>query len=438
MARRPNILFITSHDLGRHLGCYGQSTVTSPNLDALAAEGVRFANHFGTAPQCSPSRSGLHTGRYPPANGVMGLSHADFAWDLYQDERHAVSYLNDAGYRTALLGIQHVTPDPERLGYDELLGRRTSAKSIAAGAVDYLARVAEEDDPFYLEVGFFEPHRPYDHGGVQPDAPLGVDLPGYVPECPEAEAEFAALQGAIRALDDAVGTILESLSSLGLEEETWVIFTVDHGIAMPRAKCTLYDPGVETALLMRWPAGGLTGGQVIAPLISNVDVLPTMLDALDLPVPDRLQGRSFWPLLDPKAGTYAARTEIFVEETFHSFYHPQRAVRTETHKLIAHLEKQPAVEVPGDVIKGDLYLVMAHDLNAQPREPFELYNLETDPWEQENLAGRPEVAGLEAALKATLWRWMMETGDPLVSGPIASPFYTRTLRALQETQQTEA
>ena len=105
---KPNILFFTCHDLGRHLGCYGRRTVQSPALDAFAAEGVRFENFFCTAPQCSPSRASLHTGRYPHAAGVLGLAHEPFGWRLPVTERHLAQILSDHGYATILVGMQHL------------------------------------------------------------------------------------------------------------------------------------------------------------------------------------------------------------------------------------------------------------------------------------------------------------------------------------------
>src|SRR5262245_30785939 len=106
--RPPGILFFTCHDLGRHLGCYGRSTVTSPALDALGIAGARFDLAFSTAPQCSPSRAPLHTGRYPHATGVLGLARPPFDWSLPPGERHLVQILKEHGYATALVGMQHL------------------------------------------------------------------------------------------------------------------------------------------------------------------------------------------------------------------------------------------------------------------------------------------------------------------------------------------
>jgi N-sulfoglucosamine sulfohydrolase len=418
---QPNILFITCHDLGQHLGCYGQRSVRSESLDRLAGQGVLFENSFCTAPQCSPSRAALHTGRHAHSVGVLGLAHHPFNWHLKPDQMHLARRLQAAGYHTTLLGVQHVTSDRQAagLGYDETFPV-APAPEIARTAQNILKAQAKVEQPFYLEVGFFEPHRPYNWGGAHPDDEQGVTLPGYIPPGSEAMADFAALQGMIHRMEQAVGVIMATLEENNLSDNTLVVFVTDHGLAMPRAKCTMYDPGISTTLLMRWPAGGVCGGRRYTELISHVDVVPTVLEAIGLPVPNDLHGRSFWPLLQGRP--YQPNREIFTEKTFHTAYEPLRAIRTQNHKLILNLEVGLRFDVPGDVCQSPIYPLILDRLVGE-RPTLELYDLNEDPEEQVNLAGRPEVTEVEQALLGRLRQWMAETDDPLLLGPPASPFY---------------
>jgi arylsulfatase A-like enzyme len=418
-----NIVSITTHDLGHHLGCYGKISVNSPHLDGLAQQGILFQNSFCTTPLCSPSRAALHTGRYAHANGMMGLAHAPFNWRLHAGEKHTAQRLRVHGYTTALIGVQHLTNHPEELGYD-LVVRRGPARQMGEEAAAFLRSRLSPFQPFYLEVGFFEPHRPYNWEGATPDDSKGCELPPYLPESSEAHHEMAALQGAIRPMDDGVGTILDTLHELDMERDTWVIFTTDHGIAMPRAKSTLYDPGIETALIMRWPAAGLQGGLRLSNMVSNVDIAPTILEGIGLPQPAEMQGRSFWPLLQQAA--YAPRTEIFAEKTYHTYYEPMRCVRTSTHKLIINMEVSSQIDVPNDIRRSPIYPQMLPEI-AQGRAPVELYDLVNDPSEHTNLAGQPALANIEADLRQCLLQWMHETHDPILEGPIPSPYYRHVL-----------
>jgi N-sulfoglucosamine sulfohydrolase len=421
----PHIVQLTCHDLGRHLGCYGAATVRTPNLDDLAAQGVRFTTAFCTAPQCSPSRWSLATGRYPHANGVMGLAHGGFGWDLDPEERHVAALLAAHGYETHLFGLQHVTMHAERLGFHRI-HRRGLAPDVAAD-VEAMLAAASPKTPLYLEINLEEPHRPYDQGGVRPDTTLGVVIPPWLPDTDAAREEVAGLQGAIHAADQAVGRILVALAAAGLAETALVVFTADHGLAMPRAKCTLYDPGIGVALILRWPAGGLTGGKTIAELVSNVDVLPTLLAAAGLPDPGNLHGRSLLPFLRGEADE--PRDAVFAEKTYHSYYDPMRAIRTTRHKFIRNFESCFLVEAPGDIQLGRIYRTELERYVSATHPAVELYDLDTDPLETRNLAGQPEVAAVESDLDARLWRWMEETGDPLLHGPIPSPAYRRALAA---------
>ena len=207
--RGANVLLITCHDIGRHLGCYGVDSVHTANIDALAAGGIRFQNYFSTDCVCSPSRGGFLTGRYPQSNGLMGLTHKPWGWSLNADERHLAAILRDAGYQTTLVGLQHVTSgDPRKLGYDNILSENRKAGETVRAAREFLFKTRRSGRPFYLEVGFFEVHRPFTVGE---DTEKGVFIPKYLQETPEIRKDLAQFQGTIRFFDRCVGEILDAL-----------------------------------------------------------------------------------------------------------------------------------------------------------------------------------------------------------------------------------
>jgi N-sulfoglucosamine sulfohydrolase len=442
MSEYPNVLVLHCHDLGRFLGCYGHPTVRTPNLDQLAAEGVRLDRMFATAPQCSPSRASLFTGRWPHANGVMGLTHEDFAWDLHPGERHLGGRLRTAGYRSVLLGVHHesrVRPDREiaaRLGFDHVDTSQILASQVADLASSHLERLVGGDRPFYLQVGFYEPHRlsgDRDPDGtmgflgdhIEPDAGAGIEIPPYLLDTESAREEIAELQGAVAHMDRAAGRVLGQLDRLGIADDTLVVFTTDHGLALPRAKCSLYDPGLEVAMIIRYPGRGWSGGRAHMDLLSNLDLVPTLLELLDLDEDTGVQGRSFLGLLD--GGSHRPREEVFGELTYHDYYDPRRCIRTERHKLIANFSSAYAFMDPSQ----------SWHRRCTPRvEPVayhpsvELYDLVTDPHELTDLATGPEHAQTVVALSDRLLGWMAGTGDPLLSGAVTAPLHTTTLAAL--------
>jgi len=399
-----DVVVITTHDIGRHLGCYGVRSVASPSLDALAAGGVRYAQAFATAPQCSSSRASLASGLHPHQNGVLGLAHHAFDWDLRVP--HAAAAFAGLGFETHLFGRQHVTPRPERLGFAKMHGQAPDA--VVAGRVAALLDEAPRDRRLYLEINFEATHRPYPE---LREPPGEVDVPAFLPGSPGARSELGALQVAIAEMDAAAGAVLEALDLAGRADAAFVVFTTDHGLAMPGAKCTLYDPGLEVAMLLRWPAGGLAGGEVSDDLVSNVDVLPTLLRAAR-----------------DEAAALPARDAVFAEKTFHSYYDPMRCIRTRRHKLIRNFENAFAVEVPADIQAGLTFRADPMRYSRDRRSVVEVYELEADPLERSNLAGRLD---LERELSAELWRWMRKTGDPLLDGPVASPWYRLAMEGNQ-------
>ena len=425
---RPNIILLNCHDIGQHLGCYGVETVNTPSIDGLAAEGVRFSNSFCTAPSCSPSRASIFTGRYPHNNGMLGLAHGDFAWDLHPTERHLAGLLRDAGYRTALIGLQHETRRPQEMGWQDLL-KGGPCDGVADRAIEWLREAGKANRPFYAQIGFFEPHRKFDYGGATPDGSKGVTIPPWIADEPSAREEFAGYQGAIRKVDAAIGEIVRAADELGLRDNTITIYTADHGMPFPRAKCSLHNPGISVPFIVRWPEGRWTGGTVHSEMISNIDYLPTLLEAVGIDVPANVQGRSLLGLLN---GTgYAPRTEVFAEMTYHDYFDPRRCILTATHKLIANFTTAFFFMNPSQTWRPLTVTVDPPEPTYAYHPHIELYDLRNDPLESENLADKPEHAETQKGLMSKLLTWMQDTDDPLLDGPPPSPHHLTTIEKLK-------
>lgn len=419
----PNLLVIHCHDLGRHLGCHGVGGVPTPRLDAFAAEAVRCDRAFATAPLCSPSRGSLWTGRHPHSNGLMGLAHT--GWEYHSEEQTLPELLRPAGYRSALIGLQHESSDPTTLGYDEVqqvVGDEQWCAPIAELAAVWLRQESGrrrdgETTPFALTVGLFEPHRPWPAELYPPVPPESVQVPSELPDTPEVRADLAGFVAAIGAMDAAVGVVLDALTAAGLDTETVVLFTTDHGIAFPGAKSTLHDAGIEVTQLWRIPG---VAAHATEALISHLDVLPTMLDLAGVEIPSRVQGVSQLGVL--RGETEAARSELHAEKNYHDpdQYDPVRCLRTTTHKLIRSFEPRPELLLPGDIRAGSAAESVAA-ATTRMRAEVELYDLLADPDEQHNLAADPDHAELLTELSEKLLTWQVDTADPVLAGLIPKP-----------------
>ncbi len=422
---------ITTHDIGRHIGCYGVETVHTENIDALAARGVRFANYFAADCVCSPSRGCILTGRYPQTNGLMGLTHEPWGWKLNEGERHVAAILKDAGYRTVLVGLQHVTQgDPRELGYEEVYSKKRVAKETVAEATKWLKEAKGGERPFFMKVGFFEVHRPFVNGK---DDEKGVYVPHHLQDTPEIREDLAQYQGTIRFFDECVGGILDALNKSAVADDTLVILTADHGIPYPGAKWSLFDPGISTPLILHQPGTKLAGGKVFEQMMSNVDFLPTLLDIVGVRKPDNLQGHSFRDVIDGRQEE-SPRTEVYAQRTSHALYdNLSRCVRGERYKLIRYFEPGRSVIFPTDAVPQR---VASHVERARrrggKRPVVELYDLENDPHEVENLAQKKEYAKVVDELSGKLWAWMEEVGDPLLEGPLVTPYYEEAMQDYRE------
>ena len=413
-----NILYIHSHDTGRYIQPYGHA-IPTPHLQRLAEEGVLFRQAFCAGPTCSPSRAGLLTGQYPHQCGMLGLAHRGFS--LTDPSHHLASFLAANGFETVLAGVQHETvhtPEAIRgLGYTRHLGRPEPEVT----ASQYLD--SRPAGPFFLSVGFGETHRAF----PEPDPDINPAFcapPAPLPDGPEVRRDMAAFKTLARRLDAKIGTVLAALARNGLDRNTLVIATTDHGIAFPLMKCNLTAHGTGVMLILRGPREGAQAGVVKAgvaedALVSQIDLFPTLCDLLGLTRPGWLEGESLAPLL--RGEKPEVREAVFSEVSYHAAYEPMRAVRTRRWNYIRRWEDRRSPVLPN--CDDSLSKTRLLELGWKERAPAleALYDLAFDPQEAVNLAGRPEAAPVLAEMRLRLDRWMRDTQDPLLAGSVPAP-----------------
>lgn len=403
---RPNILWLISEDTGPELGCYGYPLVHTPNLDRLAAEGVRFTDAFTTAPVCSSSRSSFMTGMYATSLGAHNhRSHRGDGFTLPAGINVFTRYLRDAGYFTALCGNRktdwNFTPKVEP--YDS-----------------YRWDDLKPHQPFFAQYQFRETHRPFRRCPLHPVDPAAVTLPSYYPDHPVARKDWALYLESINLLDEEVGRVLTRLEEAGLAENTVVFYFGDHGRCHVRGKQFLYDGGIHVPLLVRWPAR-LPAGRVSQELVSALDFAPTVLDLAGVTVPKHMQGRVFLGPRKQAEPRYLFATRDRCDETVDRI----RSVRDRRYKYLRNFMPDRPYMQP-NAYKERAYPVwnLLKELHARGkltpqqdlfcsdhRPPEELYDLRTDPDEVHNLAADPAHASVLIAMRAALDRWIEETND---------------------------
>jgi len=440
---RPNILMLTCHDIGQHLGCYGVESVQTPNLDKLAFQGVRFQNIYSTSAVCSPGRGSLHTGRYPQSNGLMGLTHDPWWWKINDNERHTAALLSACGYETCLIGFNHVHPDARRLGYDKVLSQECNAVSQECDAVrtvqearNLIREARSTERPFFAKVGFTEVHRPFTHGQ---DTTKGVFVPPWLKDSQDVLDDLAAFQATIKYFDERVGEILDALATSDIAHDTLVIMTSDHGIPYPGAKWTVRKAGIEVPFIAYQPGTVFSEGRAFLEVMSNVDVLPSLLDYLGEEIPANMQGHSFMPFISG-ATARPPRQEAFAQYTPEMKRdNTSRSIITDRYHLIRYFDAGRTVDYPVDVHPQTF---ANHEQRCRTRgtsRPFvQLFDMKEDPYELNDIAAMRENTGIVANLSKSLLAWMEEVKDPLLEGPLKTPYYDRAIADLKNAEQSRA
>ncbi len=434
MPETPNIVMLVPHDLGTHCGCYG-AAVETPNIDDIAADGVQFTRYHCTAPQCSPSRGSISTGRYPHTNGLVGLAH--LGWEIDEEIPTLQQRLKGAGYSTHLFGVQHESRRGDApaasLGYDESFPTKGRAPELAEDFAGWLGERSADDGPFFVSIGTREPHRRFPLEGPDVDAPEDVEPLPWLPDREGIRRDIGGLNALTRRLDDGVGIVREAIERSEFAENTLLIMTCDHGVAMPRAKGTCYQPGTLTPLIMRMP-GRWDDGSTRNALLNNCDLMPTLMEMIGQPVEaGEIDGRSFLGLLDGAA--WDPHEQVFTEMTYHAMYTPMRCLRTDRYTYIRNFGELPLVHLPGDIFNSPSGEEMRDEYYGEARPREELYDVQRDPWEYENLAGDAEYADLLSDLAGRMDRWMEETGDLLLEGRWpANPTLVENMRARSKSE----
>lgn len=415
-ARPPNIVWIFGEDMGPELGCYGDANAITPNMDRLARDGARFTRCFTHAPVCAPSRSGLITGRYPTSIGTHHMRST-----LLKPPPLFTDYLKKAGYVVAW---------PTKTNF----GKTDFNFQVSEGAFDIVTDWTKDipKRPFFGFYNILTSHESQIRAPAQRHAtntarlkpserqdPAKMKLPAYYPDTPEVRRDLANYYELVTAVDYQIGVVLDALDKAGAADNTVVIVTGDHGRGLPRSKRWVYDQGTHVPLIVRWP-GQIKPGTVRDDLVCFLDFAPTTLALAGAPIPREFDGQV---ILGPKTAperkyVFAARDRM--DETYDRI----RSVRDKRYQYvrnshpelpyaqrIAYGEEMPTMQVWRKLNAEGKLNAIQKQFFAETKPPEELYDLEADPDEVNNLAGDRRFRAKLEELRGALDRWIVETKD---------------------------
>ncbi len=426
-AGRPNIVLFIADDVSANdIGCYGNAAARTPNIDALAAGGLRFTNAILTASSCSPSRSSIITGRYPHNNGNASELHQPIA-------SHLVPFpelLRAAGYFTGLVGKNHMSWEKGKLREPWDLDERGNSPGNRGGHATWVRTVEERPKgrPFFFWFAALDAHRAWD-GDKDWDAekygpmhdPAKVVVPPFLLDNPETRQDLASYYNEVTRFDYFIGQVVETLRADGSLRDTLILVMADNGRPFPRAKTRLHDSGMQTPLVAHWPAGIAGSGSTPAGLVSAIDLAPTILALAGVDAPASFQGVSIAPMFaDPGA---VVRAAAFSEHNWHDYEAHGRSVRADGFLYIENNRPAQAWQGPADSVRSPSHQTLRAardagtltpaqaDVFLAPRPQVELYEVAGDRHQLNNLAGQASYAEREKEMKSLLDRWAEETGD---------------------------
>lgn len=428
MTAQRNVLFLIADDWSRIADCYGNSVVHTPRIDSFAREGAVFEQAFCTSPSCAVSRACILTGYHSHTHGQYGHCHGIHGFSTHPHITSTLSGLKAHGYATACIGKKHVEP-PSVYPFDfEPEVNARNGVELARAARDFWS--SHPDQPFYMHVGFTDPHRagrgfgnerPYSDVPETQYSPDDVVVPPYLPDVPDVRADLAEYYQAVSRFDFGVGCLLDALEESGRADETLVIVTTDHAMPFPGAKASFFDSGHHCPFILRAP-GITTPGTHSQSLINWTDIRPTLHDWCGVPAPEDLPGRSLLPgLADPSVPDWEY---TFFSHCFHEVvdYNPYRVLRGRRYKFVRNLAAGLTTMLPTDLFRSTTWTAVRRDaipsMGERPtrhvitREPEELYDLEADPTESVNRIDDPDLQEVAAQMRTQLYQFRRDTADP--------------------------
>jgi uncharacterized sulfatase len=429
--RRPNIVMYLSDDHGvDFVGCYGNPAVHTPNIDALAKEGMRFNRVFAASPTCSPSRASMFTGLWPQRNGTMG-NHTDCRPEI----RSLPAFLQVLGYRVVAANKTDVRPKsvfgwellPATLPTDSKF-RRYRDEGLDTTKVDeFLTAHLQEhpEQPLCLLLGDNGPHVVWETNKIYDPAALPMNP--LLVDTPKTRLALANYYQDITTMDKRVGEVMDSLKRHGLVTNTVFIYTTDQGPEWPRCKWTLYDSGLRVPFIVRWPGVVLPGSQCDS-LISLVDVTPTFVTIAGGHAPTGIDGISFINVLSGKAAS--RRPDLFATHSGDGEMNmfPERAVRDSRYKYILNLHPEREWTTHFTKVEGipnshaEVWKTWIEKAKTDPgaahlvdlivhHPPEELYDTQTDAYEMTNLVSRADLKPVLEHLRKRLAQLRKQMND---------------------------